>query len=95
MNGFIVTLPSSVGIPCFFVTPERIGQRYHHHYPWGRATFVATVFPTREDAQAALDRMTGIHRYIAPELNGGLTRRLYEARVIGVDQVAGIELDRV
>lgn len=92
-NGFLVTFPSSRGEPCFLVTPARVGQRDHTWYPWARATGVATVFATQAEAQAALDRMKGIHNYIAPELNGGLTRRLYQAEVIPADGVAGLELE--
>ncbi len=95
MNGFIVTLPSSTGIPCFFVAPEKIGQSYHPHYPWGRATFMATVFPTAADAQAALDRMVGIHRYIAPELSGGLGGRLYQAQVVSASSEPGLKLEQL
>lgn len=93
MNGFIVTLPSSAGIPCFLVTPARVNQVVTGQYPWARATFVATVFPTQEVAQAALDKMKGIHHYIAPEVNGGLSKRLDKAQVIGANQVTGIELE--
>jgi hypothetical protein len=92
-NGFLVTFPSSRGEPCFLVTPGRVGQPVHTWYPWARATFVATLFATQEDAQAALDRMLQIHHYIAPELNGGLTKRLLKAEVVGADQVTGIEFE--
>ena len=92
MNGFIVTLPSSAGVPCFFVTPELVGQKYHPHYPWGRATFMATVFPTAADAQSALDRMVGIHRYIAPELSGGLGGRLTLAQIVPAASEPGLKL---
>jgi len=93
MNGFIITLPSSTGVPCFLVTPARVGQPVTGHYPWARATFVATVFTTQDEAQAALDRMKAIHHYIAPEVNGGLTKRLGLAQVVRADQVTGIELE--
>jgi len=93
MVGFIVTFPSSLGDPCFLVHPGRIGQPVTSRYPWGRATFVATVFATQEGAQAALDEMVRIHSYIAPELNGGLTKRLHQGRVIPAGQVTGIELN--
>ena len=93
MNGFVVALPSSAGIPCFLVTPGRVGQPVHTWYPWARATFVAAVFPTQHEAQAALDRMLQIHHYIAPELNGGLTKRLVQAQVVPVAEVAGIEFE--
>ena len=93
MNGFIVTLPSSTGTPCFLVTPGRVGQPVTGHYPWARATFVATVFATQDDAQAALDRMKGIHHYIAPEVNGGLTMRLGLARGGRAGQVRGFALE--
>ena len=92
-NGFLVTFPSSRGVPCFLVTPGRVGQPVHHWYPWARADFVGTLFTTREAAQAALDRMLQIHHYIAPELNGGLTKRLLKAEVVGADQVTGIEFE--
>jgi len=93
MSGFIVTFPSSLGDPCFLVAPERVGHTTSAHYPWSRATFVATVFPTQPAAQAALDRMKGIHHYIAPEVNGGLSRRLALAQVLPAGQVTGIEFD--
>ena len=92
-SGFLVTFPSSRGVPCFLVTPSRVGQPEHHWYPWARADFVGTLFATREAAQAALDRMLQIHHYIAPELNGGLTKRLLKAEVVGADQVTGIEFE--
>jgi hypothetical protein len=56
---------------------------------------VATVFLTQDAAQAALDRMKGIHHYIAPEVNGGLSRRLALAQVLPAGQVTGIEFDPV
>jgi hypothetical protein len=93
MNGFIVTFPSSRGEPCFLVTPARVGQPASGHYPWARATFVAGVFPTQDAAQAALDQMKGIHYYIAPEINGGLTKRLALAQVLPAGQVTGVEFD--
>ncbi len=93
MNGFIVTFPSSRGEPCFLVTPGRVNQPVTGHYPWARATFVATVFTTQDEAQAALDRMKGIHHYIAPEVNGGLTKRLHQARVIPASEATGIEFE--
>jgi hypothetical protein len=93
MNGFVVTFPSSLGDPCFLVTPGRVGHVTSAHYPWSRATFVATVFPTQDGAQAALDRMKSIHYYIAPEVNGGLTKRLGQAQVVPAGQVTGIELE--
>jgi hypothetical protein len=93
MSGFIVTFPSSLGDPCFLVAPERVGHTTSAQYPWSRATFVATVFPTQPAAQAALDRMKGIHHYIAPEVNGGLSRRLALAQVLPAGQVTGIEFD--
>jgi small subunit ribosomal protein S14 len=89
MNGFVVTFPSSLGDPCFLVTPGRVGHVTSAHYPWSRATFVATVFPTQDGAQAALDRMKGIHHYIAPEVNGGLSRRdqdvMFDPLIFGHD----------
>lgn len=92
-NGFLVTFPSSTGEPAFLVTPARVGQSSHPHYPWSRATFVGTVFATQDAAQAALDRMKGIHHYIAPEVNGGLTKRLFQAQVVPASQVTGIEFE--
>ena len=92
-NGFLVTFPSSTGTPCFLVTPGRVGQPSHPHYPWARATFVGTLFATQDEAQAALDRMKGIHHYIAPEVNGGLAKRLGQAQVVPSGQVTGIELE--
>lgn len=92
-NGFLVTFPSSTGEPCFLVTPERVGQTGHPHYPWSRATFVGTVFVTQAEAEAALKRMKDIHGYIAPEVNGGLTKRLFLAQVVPSSQVTGIEFE--
>ncbi len=93
MNGFIVTFPSSLGEPCFLVTPGRVGQPVTGHYPWARATFVAAVFDTPGEAQAALGEMVRIHTYIAPECNGGLTKRLHQARVIPASEATGIEFE--
>ena len=93
MNGFVVTLPSSHGVPCFLVTPSRVGQLEHHWYPWARATFVARVFETEAQAQAAIKLMKGIHSYIAPEINGGLYNRILEAQVVPVSALDGIELE--
>lgn len=90
---FLVTFPSSLGDPCFLVTPSRVGQGWDSRYPWSRATYVASAFSTREDAQAALDQMKKIHAYIAPECNGNLFKRLCEARLIGKDEVEGIEIE--
>lgn len=92
-NGFLVTFPSSSGTPCFLVTPARVGQSVTAHYPWARATFVGTLFATQDEAQSALDRMKGIHHYIAPEVNGGLTKRLHQAQVVPASQVTGIEFE--
>lgn len=92
-NGFIVTFPSSRGTPCFLVTPGRVGQPVHTWYPWARADFVGTVFATQGEAEAALRRMRDIHSYIAPELNGGLTARLWQAQVVPAAEVAGIEFE--
>jgi len=91
-NGFLVTFPSSIGDPCFLVTPERVGQKPHHHYPWARATFVGTVFATQAEAQAALDLMKRIHNYMAPEVNGGLAKRLRQARIVPASEVVGLHL---
>jgi hypothetical protein len=93
MNGFIVTLPSSRGDSIYLVAPARVGHPVTTHYPWARADFVATVFPTQETAQAALDRMKSIHHYLAPEVNGGLTKRLDQARVVSTSQVRGVLLE--
>jgi hypothetical protein len=93
MNGFVVTFPSSLGDPCFLVTPGRVNQPVTGHYPWARATFVATVYATQDVARAALDQMKGIHHYIAPECNGGLAKRLALAQIVPAEQVTGIELE--
>ena len=92
-NGFLVTFPSSTGEPCFLVTPGRVGQTGHPHYPWARATFVGTAFATQAEAEAALKRMKDIHGYIAPEVNGGLFKRLTQAVVVPASQVIGIEFE--
>ena len=93
MNGFVVTFPSSRGEPAFLVTPGRVDQPVTRHYPWARATFVATVFVTQDVAQAALDQMKGIHHYIAPEINGGLAKRLALAQIVPSVGVVGIEFE--
>lgn len=93
--GFVVSFPSSQGDPCYLVTPSRVGQGWDSRYPWSRATFVGTAFPTREAAQAALDEMRKIHAYIAPEINGGLFRRLIDAKIIPSTQVSGIEIETI
>ena len=93
MNGFIVTFPSSLGDPCFLVTPGRVGQTVTARYPWARATYVAALFSTAEGAQAALGEMVRIHSYTAPECNGGLTERLHKARVIPASEATGIEFE--
>lgn len=90
---FLVTFASSQGDPCYLVTPSRVGHRWDPRYPWSRATGVATAFPTREGAQAALDEMKRVHAYIAPEINGGLFKRLCEASLIARDEVEGIEIE--
>ena len=92
-NGFLVTFPSSTGEPCFLVTPGRVGQSSHYHYPWARATFVGTLFDTQDAAQDALDRMKSIHAHMAPEVNGNLTQRLFQAQIVPASQVTGIEFE--
>ena len=92
-NGFLVTFPSSAGTPCFLVTPGRVGQPAHHWYPWARATWVGTAFATQAEAESALKRMKDIHGYIAPELNGGLFKRLALAQVVPSVGVVGIEFE--
>jgi hypothetical protein len=37
--------------------------------------------------------MKSIHHYIAPEVNGGLTKRLDQARVVSTAQVRGVLLE--
>jgi len=91
-NGFLVTFPSSWGEPCFLVTPAQVGQEPHPYYPWARATSVGTVFATHAGAQAALDLMKRIHNYMAPEVNGGLTKRLWQARIVPASEVVGLHL---
>lgn len=93
MNGFIVTLPSSRGDSIYLVAPARVGHPVTTHYPWARADFVATVFPTQEAAQTALDKMKYIHQFIAPEVNGGLTKRLDLAQVVPTSGVSGVILE--
>ena len=93
--GFIVRCPSSQGDACYLVTPSRVSQRWDAKYPWARATWVATAFPTPEAAQAALDQMKKVHAYIAPEINGGLFRRLLDAKVIPSACVDGIEIETI
>ncbi len=93
--GFIVSFPSSLGDPCYLVTPSRVGHRWDPKYPWSRATMVATAFPTPEAAQAALDQMKKVHAYIAPEINGGLFKRLLDAKVIPSACVNGVEIETI
>ena len=90
MNGFIVTLPSSRGDSIYLVTPARVGHPVTVHYPWARTDFVATVWATQAEAQAVLDQMKYIHGFIAPEVNGGLTKRLDQGRVIPTSEVVGV-----
>ena len=92
-NGFLVTFPSSTGEPAFLVTPARVGHRADSWYPWARATFVGTLFATQAEAESALKRMKDIHGYIAPELNGGLFKRLALAQVVPSTGVVGIEFE--
>ena len=92
-NGFLVTFPSSRGEPCFLVTPERVGQVADRRWPWSRATFIATVWATQTAAQGALDEMMWIHAYTAPEVNGGLTKRLGQAKVVPTAGVTGVEFE--
>jgi hypothetical protein len=92
-NGFLVTFPSSRGEPCFLVTPERVGQVTDPRWPWSRATFIATVWATQEAAQGALNEMMRIHAYTAPEVNGGLTKRLHQAKVVPTAGVTGVEFE--
>jgi hypothetical protein len=49
----------------------------------------------RHAAQAALDRMKSIHAYMAPEVNGGLTKRLFLAQIVPASQVTGVEFEIV
>jgi len=93
MNGFIVTLPSSRGDSIYLVTPARVGHAVTAHYPWARTDFVATCWPTQAEAQAVLNQMIGIHSYIAPEVNGGLTKRLDQGRVVAASSVVGVLLE--
>ena len=90
MNGFIVTLPSSAGLPIYLVTPARVCHPSTAQYPWARTDFVATVWATRAEAQAVLDQMIGIHAFIAPEVNGGLEARLRKGRVVSTSEVEGV-----
>ena len=90
MNGFIVTLPSSRGDSIYLVNPARVGHAVTAHYPWARTDFVATVWATQAAAQAVLDQMKSIHSYIAPEVNGGLTKRLDQGRVVAASSVVGV-----
>lgn len=93
-NGFLVTFPSSSGEPCFLVTPGRVGQSCHPHYPWARATFVGTAFATQADAEAALKRMKDIHGFLDPAATpDGLFRRLLQAQIVPASQVIGIEFE--
>lgn len=93
MNGFIVTLPSSAGLPIYLVTPARVGHPVTTQYPWARADFVATVWPTQAEAQAVLDQMISIHSFIAPEVNGGLEARLRKGRVVATSEAGGVLLE--
>ena len=71
----------------------RVGHRADSWYPWSRATFVGTLFATQAEAESALKRMKDIHGYIAPELNGGLFKRLALAQVVPSVGVVGIEFE--
>ena len=90
MNGFIVTLPSSTGLPIYLVTPARVCHPATAQYPWARTDFVATVWATQTEAQAVLDQMIYIHTFIAPEVNRGLETRLRMGRVVPTAEVEGV-----
>ena len=90
MNGFIVTLPSSAGLPIYLVAPARVCHPVTAQYPWARTDFVATVWATQAEAQAVLDQMIYIHSFIAPEVNGGLEARLRMGRVVSTSEVVGV-----
>jgi len=92
-NGFLVAFPSSTGETCFLVTPRRVGQPSHPWFPWARATFVGTLFTTQVEAESALKRMRDIHGYIAPELNGGLFKRLALAKVVPAAGLRDVEFE--
>ena len=95
MNTFIVAFPASSGGLAFFVHPTEFGARPSSREPWMRAEHLATQFPTQEAAREALALLMEATRYVPPECNRALARRLGEARIIPAAEVpAGVRLAR-
>ncbi len=96
MNTFIIAFPASSGGLAFFVHPSEFGAPAWVREPWMRAEHLATQFPTQEAAREALALLMEATRYVAPECNRALSRRLGEARIVPAAEVpAGVRLARV
>jgi hypothetical protein len=96
MNTFIIAFPASSGGLAFFVHPSEFGAPACAREPWMRAEHLATQFPTQEAAREALALLMEATRYVAPECNRALGRRLDQARIIPAAEVpAGVRLARV
>ena len=96
MNTFIIAFPASSGGLAFFVHPSEFGAPTYACEPWMRAEHLATQFPTQEAAREALALLMEATRYVAPECNRALSRRLGEARIIPAAEVpAGVRLARL
>lgn len=94
MAGFVVTFPSSYGVPAYLVHPARFGEEPSRSQPWMRATHVASVFSSPAAAQEAIKALLAANFFTAPEINGGLERRLGQAQIIPVDVGISVELYR-
>lgn len=93
MNAFIIAFPASAGGLAWVVHPAEFGERPSARNPWMRAAHLATQFPTQEAAGEALALLQEATRYVAPECNRALARRLGEARIIPAAEVpAGVRL---
>ena len=93
MNTFIIAFPASSGAVAFFVHPTEFGTSPSSREPWMRAEHIATQFPTQEAAREALALLMEATRYVPPECNRALARRLGEARIIPAAEVpAGVRL---
>jgi len=96
MNTFIIAFPASSGGLAFFVHPSEFGVHACAREPWMRAEHLATQFPTQEAAREALALLMEATRYVAPECNRALSRRLGEARIVPAAEVpAGVRLVRL
>jgi hypothetical protein len=96
MNTFIIAFPASAGGLAYIVHQAEFGAQASAREPWMRADHLATQFPTQEAAREALALLMEATRYVAPECNRALSRRLDQARIIPAAEVpAGVRLARV